>query len=212
MDVDPAALRREYADAGLDEAAAGTDPIALFADWMDDAVRSGIHEPNAMALATATTDAKPAVRIVLLKGFGDDGFRFFTNYESRKGTELEANPRAAAVLLWHPLQRQVRVEGPVDRLSGEESDAYFASRPYGSRLGAVASPQSRVVRDRADLDARYAEAAEAYPEQVDRPSSWGGYVIRPETIEFWQGRTSRMHDRIRFRRSGAGWERDRLAP
>lgn len=212
MDADPAALRREYADAGLDEGAAGDDPIALFTDWMDAAVRSGIHEPNAMALATATPDANPAVRIVLLKGFGDDGFRFFTNYESRKGTELDANPRAAAVLLWHSLQRQVRVEGPVARLGEDESDAYFSSRPYGSRLGAVASPQSSVVRDRAELDARYAEAAAAHPEQVARPSYWGGYAIRPESLEFWQGRESRMHDRIRFRRTPDGWTRERLAP
>lgn len=212
MDLDPAALRREYADAGLDEAAAGDDPIALFSDWMDAAAASGMHEPNAMALATATPDGRPSVRIVLLKGVGADGFRFFTNYESRKGGELDANPVAAATLLWHPLQRQVRIEGPVTRLGRTDSDAYFDSRPYGSRLGAVASPQSRVVQDRADLDARYAVVEAAHPEGIERPAYWGGYVIRPETIEFWQGRASRMHDRIRFRRDAGGWTRDRLAP
>lgn len=212
MDNDPAALRREYAEAGLDEAAAGDDPLALFSTWMAAAVASGIHEPNAMALATSTTDGNPSVRIVLLKGFDASGFRFFTNYDSRKGDELERNPRAACTMLWHTLQRQVRVEGPVSRLSDGESDAYFAGRPHGSRLGAVASPQSRVVRSRGELDERYAQAAAEYPGDVARPAYWGGYVIRPETIEFWQGRASRMHDRIRFRRDPDGWTRDRLAP
>lgn len=210
--MDPAALRHEYVQAGLDETAAGDDPLALFSAWMSAAVASGIHEPNAMALATATPDGRPSVRIVLLKGFDAAGFRFFTNYDSRKGDELEQNPRAACTMLWHTLQRQVRVEGAVSRLSEAESDAYFASRPYGSRLGAVASPQSRVVRDRNELNERYAAASAAYPDEVARPAYWGGYAIRPESVEFWQGRDSRMHDRIRFVRAPDGWRRERLAP
>jgi len=207
-----AALRREYAAVGLDEAAAGADPIELFATWFEHAVASGMHEPNAMALATVTPDGAPSVRIVLLKGFDARGAVFFTNYDSAKGRALAADPRAALAMLWHPLQRQVRIEGPVHEVSAQESDAYFATRPYGSRLGAVASPQSDVVRDRAELDRRYAEAAAAYPTQVARPERWGGYRVEPEVVEFWHGRQSRLHDRIRFARAADGWTRERLAP
>lgn len=211
-DIDLPGIRREYAAVGLDEATAGDDPIALFDRWMGDAIASGMHEPNAMALATATPDGQPSVRIVLLKGFGDDGARFYTNYESRKAGELAANPRAAVTMLWNVIQRQVRIEGTIARATAADSDAYFSSRPLGSRLGAVASPQSRSVRDRAELDHRYADVATAHPDDVARPAYWGGYVLRPETMEFWQGRESRLHDRIRFRRSPSGWRRDRLAP
>ena len=211
-DIDLTGLRREYAAAGLDEAAAGDDPIALFEQWMGDAIASGMYEPNAMALATATSDGQPSVRIVLLKGFDAEGARFYTNYESRKADELEANPRAACTLLWHVIQRQVRIEGSIARASAADSDAYFSSRPRGSRLGAIASPQSRTIGDRAELDARYADAEAANPDDIARPAYWGGYVLRPEMMEFWQGRESRMHDRIRFRRSPSGWRRDRLAP
>ncbi len=206
-------MREVYAREGLDESAAGDDPLVLFGRWLDDAVTAQIHEPNAMALATSTPDGRPSVRIVLLKGLDESGMTFFTNYESRKGGELEANPRAAAALLWHPLQRQVRVEGPVARIATDKSDAYFHSRPHGSQLGALASPQSSVVADRAALDARYEAAAETYGEgDVPRPDHWGGYRIELQSIEFWQGRESRLHDRLRFVRSGSGWTRERLAP
>lgn len=210
---DLARMREAYARDGLDESAAGDDPLTLFGQWLEDAVVAQIHEPNAMALATSTADGQPSVRIVLLKGIDDSGMTFFTNYESRKGTELEANPRAAAVLLWHPLQRQVRAEGSVARIEPADSDAYFHSRPHGSQLGAVASPQSSVVADRSVLDELQASAAEQYGDgEIPRPDHWGGYRIELESIEFWQGRVDRMHDRLLYRRAGTGWTRVRLAP
>ncbi|WP_344767628.1 pyridoxamine 5'-phosphate oxidase [Aeromicrobium panaciterrae] len=210
---DLARMRETYARDGLDESQAGDDPLHLFGRWLDDAVSSQIHEPNAMALATATPDGRPSVRIVLLKGIDDSGMTFYTNYESRKGHELEANPRAAAAMLWHPLQRQVRVEGPVTRIADEDSDAYFHSRPHGSQLGALASPQSTVIADRSALVAYYADAARAYGDgEVPRPAYWGGYRIELESIEFWQGRESRLHDRLRYVRAGSAWTRERLAP
>jgi len=206
-------MRETYARDGLDESVAGDDPMVLFSRWLDDAVTARMHEPNAMALATSTPDGRPSVRIVLLKGLDESGMTFYTNYESRKGDELEANPRAAAAMLWHPLQRQVRVEGPVARVAPEVSDAYFHSRPHGSQLGALASPQSSVIADRAALDARYKAAAETYGEgDVPRPDYWGGYRIELESIEFWQGRESRLHDRLRYVRDGSAWTRERLAP
>lgn len=208
-----ARMRETYARDGLSEAAAGDDPLDLFGRWFDDALVAQIHEPNAMALATSTADGQPSLRIVLLKGVDASGLTFFTNYESRKGRELESNPRAAAAMLWHPLQRQVRVEGSVSRIAAVDSDTYFHSRPRGSQLGAVASPQSSVVDDRAALDALYAETAETYGTgDVPRPSHWGGYRIEIESIEFWQGRQDRLHDRLRFTRDGMMWRRDRLAP
>ena len=206
-------MRETYARDGLDESSAGDDPMVLFGRWLDDALVAQIHEPNAMALATATPDGRPSVRIVLLKGIDESGLTFFTNYESRKGHELDENPRAAAALLWHPLQRQVRVEGPVSRIAPDESDAYFRSRPHGSQLGALASPQSTVIADRGALDARYDDAVERFGEgDVPRPDYWGGYRIGLESIEFWQGRESRLHDRLRFVRDGSAWTRERLAP
>ena len=210
---DLARMRESYARDGLDESAAGDDPLTLFGRWLDEALVAQIHEPNAMALATSTIDGQPSVRVVLLKGLDNGGMIFFTNYESRKGRELEANPRAAAALLWHPLQRQVRVEGSVTRIAPADSDAYFHSRPHGSQLGAVASPQSSVVVDRAALDELQATTAEQYgAAEVPRPDNWGGYRIELESMEFWQGRVDRMHDRLLYRRSGVGWTRVRLAP
>jgi len=206
-------MRRDYARAGLDEDAAGADPVTLFARWLDEAVAAGVHEPNAMALATATPDGRPSSRIVLLKGFDARGLVFFTGYESRKGRELTANPWAAATMLWHSLERQVRVEGAVTRLSDPESDAYFASRPRGSQVGAVASPQSRVIAGREVLEQRALEVERFFADSdVERPPVWGGYRVALERVEFWQGRASRLHDRIRFVRVGDGWRRERLAP
>ena len=210
---DLARMREEYAREGLDEATAGDDPLALLGRWLNEAIDAGMYEPNAMALATATPDGQPSVRIVLLKGLDDRGLTFFTGYESRKGAELAANPRAAAVMLWHPLQRQVRVEGGVTRIDESESDAYFASRPRGPQISAVASPQSRVISSRGVLDDRVAEVTQVFDGQdVMRPPIWGGYRIALESVEFWQGRYNRLHDRLRYRRAGDGWRRDRLAP
>lgn len=208
---DLSAMRREYGVTGLDETDAGHDPFALFDHWLAEAVAAGITEPNAMALATATPDGAPSVRIVLLKSLDARGAVFYTNYASRKGGELTENPRAAAVLLWHDLSRQVRMEGPVVPVSAEESDAYFASRPAGGQISAQASPQSQVVADRAELERRWDQTA-ASPEAGTRPESWGGFRLAPESFEFWQGRPNRLHDRIRFRAIAGAWERDRLAP
>lgn len=208
-----ALMREEYAREGLDEAAAGDDPLALLGRWLNEAIDAGVYEPNAMALATATPDGRPSVRIVLLKGLDERGLTFFTGYESRKGAEIEVNPRAAAVMLWHPLQRQVRVEGAVTRIDEAESDAYFSSRPRGSQVGAVASPQSRVIARREVLEQRVAEVEQVFEGQdVVRPPVWGGYRIALDSVEFWQGRHSRLHDRLRYVRQGDGWRRDRLAP
>jgi pyridoxamine 5'-phosphate oxidase len=210
---DLARMREDYARGGLDERVAGDDPLALFARWLDDAVDAGVHEPNAMALATATPDGRPSVRIVLLKGLDARGLAFFTGYESRKGRELAANPWAAATMLWHPLQRQVRVEGAVTRLDDAESDAYFASRPRGSQIGAVASPQSSAIPSRETLQRRVREVADAFDGRpVERPPVWGGYRIAVDSIEFWQGRTNRLHDRLHYVRRGNSWSRTRLAP
>ena len=209
---DLAAMRTEYSRGGLDEESAGQDPFALFDQWLVQAVEAGVHEPNAMALATATADGAPSVRIVLLKSFDRTGAVFHTNYTSRKGEEIAQNPRAASVMLWHEVQRQVRLEGAVSRISPEESDAYFLSRPPGGRISAAASPQSKVVADRAELQRRWDEAA-ASEAAGERPDDWGGLRIDVDTIEFWQGRENRLHDRIRFRRGASGtWVRERLAP
>jgi pyridoxamine 5'-phosphate oxidase len=208
-----AAMRREYEGAGLDEREAGDDPLALLRRWLDEVVAAGVHEPNAIALATATPDGAPSVRIVLAKGLDERGLSFFTHYTSRKGAELEANPRAASTFLWHPVQRQVRLEGRVERLPGDESDAYFASRPRGARLGAVASHQSRPVADRVALEQQLEAVSEqAGNDEVRRPETWGGYLLVPQTIEFWHGRPNRLHDRLLYRRAGDRWDRERLQP
>lgn len=190
------------------------DPIALVARWFAEAQAAGIPQPDAMTLATATPDGRPSARVVLLKGLDERGFAFFTNYESRKAGELDANPRAALVLLWNELQRQVRVTGSVARLGAEESDAYFAMRPRGSQLGAWASRQSRPLPDRAELDERWAALDARYGGQpVPRPPHWGGYRVEPGEIEVWQGRANRLHDRFAYvRTAGGGWERTRLQP
>lgn len=206
-------MRAEYVAAGLDEATAGNDPFALFTRWLADAVAAEAVEPNAMALATSTANGRPSVRIVLLKGIDDTGMTFFTNYDSRKGEELDANPHAAAVMLWHPLHRQVRFEGPVTRVDPAESDGYFAHRPRGAQLSAVSSPQSQAVASRTELETRF-DSVEGHfaGRAVERPEHWGGYRMEFHTIEFWQGRENRLHDRLLFERSPRGWDVERLAP
>jgi pyridoxamine 5'-phosphate oxidase len=209
-----ARLRQEYTRTGLEESDAAPDPIEQFRGWFDDALAAGLHEPNAMTLATATPEGRPSARTVLIKGFDERGFVFYTNYEGRKARELEANPHCALVFYWGELERQVRVEGRAGRVSEEESDAYFTSRPRGSRLGAWASEQSRPVEDRGTLERRLRELEREYEgREVPRPPFWGGYRVEPETVEFWQGRENRLHDRLLYRRSGdGGWKRKRLQP
>ncbi len=204
-----AGRRREYAEGGLDEAEAAADPMTMFRSWLDEVMASPMHEPNAMVLSTVA-EGQPSSRLVLLKGL-DDGFVFYTNYESRKADELTGNPRCSLLFPWHPVGRQVRVEGSASRLSPEESAAYFATRPRDSQLGAWASPQSRVVSDRAALDDLLADAAARFPDEVPLPEGWGGFRVLPDVVEFWQGRFGRMHDRLRYRRDG-DWVLERLAP
>jgi pyridoxamine 5'-phosphate oxidase len=189
------------------------DPLRQFGAWFDEAREAGVEAPEAMALATATADGRPSVRMVLLKQADEGGFRFHTNYESRKGGELAANPRAALLFHWRPLGRQVRVEGGVERLSPDESGAYFRTRPLGSRIAAWASPQSRPLDGRAELEQLYDEAAARFPEgDVALPPHWGGYRVVPDAYEFWQRGEDRLHDRIRYQRDGDRWNRARLAP
>jgi pyridoxamine 5'-phosphate oxidase len=206
-------MRREYAREGLAEADVDADPVVQFGRWFEQAEQGGLLEPHAMTLATATPDGRPSARMVLLRGFDQRGFCFYTNYQSRKGDELAANPRAALVFWWDKLERQVRIEGRVERTSRAESEAYFSSRPPGSQLSAAASPQSRVIDGRATLERRVTELATGQRDgQVPLPEFWGGYRLAHEVVEFWQGRPNRLHDRLRYRRAGSGWKLERLAP
>ena len=193
------------------EETAEKDPFTQFGRWFGEAVSAGERQPEAMALATATPDGRPSVRLVLLKRFDDRGLVFYTNYDSDKGRDLTANPRAAAVLHWPLLHRQVRVAGAVSRLSREDSEAYFETRPYGARISAAASPQSRPV-SLAELEERVARVRAAHPERVPLPGGWGGYLIRPDRFEFWQGRDARLHDRLRYERQDGTWTITRLGP
>jgi pyridoxamine 5'-phosphate oxidase len=211
---DPTASHYEHPAAGLRRRDLDPDPVKQFANWFTAAIEAGIRDVNAMALATAGDDGKPSVRIVLLKGFDQDGFIFFSNFQSEKGRQLEENPYAACVFYWIELDRQIRVSGRVDKTSREESERYFHSRPRGSQLGAWASRQSEVLDARRVLDARMAEMNERYgDESIPLPSHWGGYAIKPHSFEFWQGRPNRLHDRFRYTRQPDGsWQIERLAP
>ncbi|MGC4110877.1 MAG: pyridoxamine 5'-phosphate oxidase [Nocardioides sp.] len=211
--TDPyAELRREYARGGLADEDLAADPFEMFQRWYDDAVAAAIHEPNAMVVSSSTPDGRPSSRMVLLKGFTPAGWVFFTNLASRKGVELLANPQVSLLFPWHPLERQVRVDGRAASLGRDEVTAYFHRRPRGSQLGAHASHQSREVASRQELDGAWAAADAAYPEAVPVPDEWGGFRVEPDAVEFWQGRPGRMHDRLVYRREGDGWSTHRLAP
>jgi pyridoxamine 5'-phosphate oxidase len=210
---DPADLRKEYTRAGLSEADVALDPTEQFRRWFEEALAARLHEPNSMVVATATPDGRPSARVVLLKGFDERGFVFYTNYESRKAREMEENPHAALLFYWGELERQVRVEGTAARVSDAESDAYYVTRPRGSRLGAWASKQSRVVGGRGVLEDRLKKLEQEHEgEEIPRPPFWGGYRVAPEAFEFWQGRENRLHDRISYRREGDSWKIQRLQP
>ena len=206
-------LRHEYDTHGLEVAALDADPLVQFGHWFEDAAAEGIYEPHAAALATVDADGRPSCRIVLLRGVDERGFRFFTSYRSAKARDLDARPHAAMTWGWLEQHRSIRATGPVRRLSAAESDEYFASRPRGRQIAAWASPQSEVIASRADLDRRVAEAEERFAgREVPRPEHWGGYLLEPDEVEFWQGRHSRLHDRMRYRREGDAWRAELLSP
>lgn len=213
MSISIADLRLNYTQERLDESDVDSDPIKQFQQWFEQTVAAQLPEPNAMTLATATKDGVPSARIVLLKGVDERGFVFYTNYESHKGNELAENPKAALVFLWKQLERQVRIEGRVEKVAAEEADEYFQSRPIESRLGAWTSDQSRVIPNREALEQRFEELKQKYQNQeIPRPPHWGGYRVIPHLIEFWQGRPSRLHDRLCYRKKSDRWVIERLAP
>ncbi|NRB47489.1 MAG: pyridoxamine 5'-phosphate oxidase [Saprospiraceae bacterium] len=217
MLIDLKHLREEYSSASLELTDVPAEPIALFEQWMQEALQAKLTEPNAMTLATCKPDGFPSARVVLLKGLNEEGFIFYTNYNSHKGQELAANPKAALVFLWLELQRQVRIEGIVEKISAADSEAYFQSRPKGSQIGAVASPQSTVIPGREVLEEKVKALEQEYAnqEKLPCPEHWGGYIVKPTQIEFWKGRASRLHDRLVYTKlegKGEGWKIERLAP
>ena len=206
-------IRKDYQLQSLSESDVKQDPIGQFGKWWDEAIASSIDEVNAMTLSTVTAEGKPSARIVLLKGFDERGFVFFTNYESNKGAQLTANPFASSVFFWKELERQVRIEGICEKVSEQESDDYFHSRPIGSQLGACASPQSRVIESRRVIENNLEKLQDQYRDmEIPRPAHWGGYRVVPQAIEFWQGRSSRLHDRIKYTKENQSWKIVRLAP
>ena len=207
-------LRIEYSSSPINESEVDANPISFFGQWFDEAMAAEVREPNAMTLATATRDGIPSARIVLLKGADKNGFSFYSNYLSRKGKELAKNPSACLVFFWPELGRQVRIEGKILKLSKEESEAYFATRPFGSQLGAVVSPQSQVIANREVLDVAYTAYEQKFEgKKIPKPAHWGGYILQPIAIEFWQGRESRLHDRVKYALMEKGkWKIERLAP
>lgn len=206
-------LRIQYSRGALDERDVDPNPFVMFQQWLELAIAENLPEPNAMVVATAALDAKPSARVVLLRGVDERGFVFFTNYSSRKGKEFKDNPFAALVFFWQPLHRQIRIEGRVERVNAQESDAYFNSRPRGAQLSAAASPQSQVIPNREFLETRVTELDAKFPNHVLRPAQWGGYRVVPDVFEFWQGRENRMHDRLRYTRGvNNAWKIERLAP
>jgi len=214
MDEEIAGIRNEYFSQVLTETEIDKDPIKQFARWWKDATEANVTEVNAMTLATASADGMPSARIMLLKGFSERGFIFFTNYNSHKGLQLSENPRACLVFFWKEMERQVRITGILEKLNGKENDDYFHSRPFASQVGAVTSPQSQVIESRQWLDDRYKNLLDQLKDStVQRPEHWGGFVVRPVIIEFWQGRPGRLHDRIQYSLSDNGsWKIERLAP
>ncbi|NBS15064.1 MAG: pyridoxamine 5'-phosphate oxidase [Verrucomicrobia bacterium] len=205
-------LRKSYEKAELNEEASPADPLKQFDQWLHEAIRAEIPEPNAMTLATISKENRPSTRPVLIKGYDERGIVWYTNYESRKGIELAGNPWAALQFHWVELERVVRIEGKVEKVSNKESDDYFKSRPFDHRIGAWASPQSQVIANRTVIEKAAGKYASEYPKDPPRPKNWGGYRLKPELWEFWQGRKSRLHDRLRYRSEGGRWIRERLAP
>jgi pyridoxamine 5'-phosphate oxidase len=206
-------LRQDYRTAQFDEKDADKNPIKQFEKWFTNALEAQLYEPNVMTLATADKNGKPNARIVLLKGFDENGFSFYTNYLSQKGKELKKNPQACLVFFWAELERQVRIEGKVEKLDKENSEKYFHSRPVGSQIGAIVSPQSQIIPNRKLLEAKADELAIVYQNKtIPKPAHWGGYIVKPTSIEFWQGRSSRLHDRIKYDLINGKWQVNRLAP
>lgn len=206
-------LRHDFTRDEIEELSARQAPFEQFELWLAEAIGKNLNDPNAMVLSTSTSDGRPSSRVVLLKGFDENGFIFYTNYDSRKAGEIAENPHVALLFYWAETGKQVRIEGKIKKVPGEMSDAYFASRPRASQIGAVASPQSRVIESREQLEIEFERLKERSEEKaIDRPANWGGYIVAPETFEFWQGRENRLHDRLRYTKTADGWKVERLAP